>query len=185
MPRSSDPDKAKRQDANLLSGLSPDAEVRERQMANLTSGRTTHGATSGKQLEALAEQHEAELAVDYPLMDRRRRALLADRLARVELASTWTREHGIAPSAGGKRKGETWPIVDRLERWASRAEDMLAAAEQQQREASQAGGGDTLTSIAAELTAGDEQPADAELANGSDTATGRPASAAADAESPS
>ena len=144
-----------RQTANLLRGHSPDPAVAARQRANLTPGRKDlHGAYSPALLGPLAEQHEAELAADYPRMDRRRRALLADRLARVELASAWTRQHGITPQTKGKGFGETHPIVDRLERWSARCEDMLGQAEAQ-REAGGGSPGETLESIARELAEGE------------------------------
>ena len=58
-----------RQTANLLRGHSPDPAVAARQRANLTPGRKDlHGAYSAALLGPLAEQHEAELAADYPRM---------------------------------------------------------------------------------------------------------------------
>lgn len=156
MPKSSDPVAAGRQRANLLRGASPNPDGRARQLANLQRGREgLHRAYSPKHLAPLQEKHDAELAQDYPNLDRRRRALLADRLARVELASAWTREHGITPMTRGKRHAEAYPIVDRLERWASRAEDMLAVAQQGEREAG-ANHGQTLAQYEAELLAAGE-----------------------------
>lgn len=134
MARSTDPRKAARQSANLIRGISADPEIRARQVAKLQR-RHVHGAQGGEKLERLRERHEAELAADYPQLDPRRRALLADRLGRIELASRFVAEHGIGP--GTKvRRGEVWPITDKLEQWARAAEHLLAAAE-----AERAGGG--------------------------------------------
>jgi hypothetical protein len=147
MARSTDPIKAARQRANLLQGISSDLAVRAKQIAKLVPGaRLTHGAKGGVQLEAARVRHDRELGHDYPGLDHRRRALLADRLARIELVSAFVAEHGIGP--GTKvRRGEVYAIVDKLESWSRAAEVMLTAAE-----AGQAGTvGVTLESIASEL----------------------------------
>ena len=134
MAQSLDPAKRARQRQNLLRGISSDPETRARQVARLVPGsHRTHGATGGAALEAARGRHEAELAEDYPRMDRRRRAMLADRLARVEAAAAFVAEHGIGP--GTKvRRGEVWAITDKLEQWARAAEHLLALAEGQRAE---------------------------------------------------
>lgn len=154
MPTSDDPAKRARQRANLLPGLSSDPEARARQLANLQSGNVKHAALGGKALDETRARHERELAEDYPLLDRRRRAILADRLARVELASKWVAEKGLGPR--GKKAGQVFPIADRLESWSRRCEDMLAAAEAEAAEAAAQGHGTSLEAIAAELAAGDD-----------------------------
>lgn len=114
-----------------------------------------HGVYSDR-LEPLREQNETALASDYPAMDYRRRALLADRLARIELASAWVREHGVVKRTTSKvQRGDVFPIVDRLERWASRAEDLLSAAEAEKRERGRAPV--SLEDVVAELMAGDDE----------------------------
>ena len=117
MARSTDPIKAARQSANLISGISPDPAVRAKQIAALVPGaRLTHGRRAVRSWKRPAERHDRELAHDYPGLDHRRRALLADRLARIELASAFVAEHGIGP--GTKvRRGEVWNVVDKLEQW--------------------------------------------------------------------
>jgi hypothetical protein len=128
MAQSEDPAKRARQQANLLKGISRDRAVRARQIRALTPGKHVHGARAGPQLEESRRLHEQELAVDYPALDRRRRALLADRLSRIQLASLWVGEHGITPD-GKAHRGETYAIVDKLDTWATLAENLLAAAE--------------------------------------------------------
>lgn len=152
MPASTDPAKAARQRANLLRGPSADPTAASRSAANLRRGNPSHGAHAGARLAELRDEHDAALLRDYPEFDPRRRRLLADRLARIEAASDWTGDQGLMSTAKGKR-GDVWPVVAHLERWASRAEDMLAQAEREHREAKD-GKGDTLASIAQELAAG-------------------------------
>lgn len=152
MPSSRDPAKAARQRANLLRGPSSDPTAAVRSASNLRRGNPSHGAHAGARLAELRDQHDAALLHDYPELDPRRRRLLADRLARIEAVSDWTGDHGLMSTAKGRR-GDVWPVVAHLERWASRAEDMLAQAEREQREAKD-GRGDTLDSITRELVAG-------------------------------
>jgi hypothetical protein len=131
---------------------------RERALANLRpDARSTHGAHAGARLAELRERHDVELARDYPAMDDRRRKLAADRLARIEVASAWLDAHGLTRSsaARGSSAGDLYPIVSHLERWSSRAEDLLAAAEQEQREHAGSAGVPTLEQIRLEYQRGE------------------------------
>jgi hypothetical protein len=86
----------------------------------------THGAESEHRLAPVRERHVAELRRDLPKLDARRLALLADRLARVELATVWLdRQDGIVRN----RDGEIYAVADRVERWATAAEKVLAEVE--------------------------------------------------------
>ena len=81
-----------------------------------------HGATSELRLAPRREHHARQLVIDFPNLDDRRRALLADRLARIDLASQWLDEQsGVVRN----KRGEIYPIVDRLEKWVRAAEDRL------------------------------------------------------------
>ena len=83
-------------------------------------------------------------------MDARRRALLSDRLARLEVAATWIAQHGLGPDVAARR-GEVWALTHRVEQWARRAEDLLAAAEAERQTASVP----TLEQVTAEILAGE------------------------------
>lgn len=89
------------------------------------------GATSELTLAPLRAELDLELAGDYPELDGRRRAILADRLARLALAWRWLDEQ---PSIVRDGKGRIYDIADRVERWASRAEAILAELEAEQRQ---------------------------------------------------
>ena len=117
-----------------MGGLSTDPAKRDRQLSNLKpNAHGSHGCYDIARLAPVRERHEQELLRDYPHLDGRRRAILADRLARFELATAWVQEHGIVRS----RRGDAFPIVDRLERWGARCEDMIGQAEAEDREARQ------------------------------------------------
>src|SRR5579859_226971 len=86
------------------------------------------GATSEHALAPIRRELEPAIAADYPTLDARRRALLAELLAQVDLATRWLDEHGIMRDGRG-RKGEVWDLVDRRERWMKRAWSILAELE--------------------------------------------------------
>lgn len=89
-----------------------------------------HGATSERRLAPLRDHHAAELRRDYPHLDGRRLALLADRLARLDAARTWLdAQEGIVRN----KAGDVYPVVDRVEKWANRAEAVLATVEAEAR----------------------------------------------------
>jgi len=66
MPKSSDPEKAKIQAANLLHGRHPDPEVQKRREANLRPGRQSHGAYVAAMTAPLEAEHQARLRDRYP-----------------------------------------------------------------------------------------------------------------------
>ena len=84
------------------------------------------GAWSEQLLRPLRERHARELAEDYPHLDPRRLAILADRLARMDSARAWLDQMGgVVRDADGTVFG----VVKELERWANRAEAVLGEAE--------------------------------------------------------
>jgi hypothetical protein len=89
------------------------------------------GATSELALAPLRVALDLELAADYPTLDARRRTILADRLARLALAWRWLDEQ---PGIVRDDDGHVFDIADRVEKWASRAETILAELEAEQRE---------------------------------------------------
>lgn len=90
-----------------------------------------HGATSELSLAPVRTEMDVELAADYPNLDNRRRALLADRLARVALARTWLDSRGVVRDD----EGRVFDVVVQLERWSTRAEELLRELEDESRAA--------------------------------------------------
>lgn len=90
----------------------------------------TNGAHSQQRLAPLREHHAAELRRDFPELDDRRLALLADRLARLDAARAWLDEQG---GIVRNKHGEPFPIVDRVEKWAAATERRLDAIEAERR----------------------------------------------------
>ncbi|MEX0993434.1 MAG: hypothetical protein WDZ37_05505 [Solirubrobacterales bacterium] len=90
------------------------------------------GATAELALAPLREYHVAELRRDYPNLDDRRLSLLADRLARIDLASRWLDEQD---SIVRDKRGRVYDVVDRLEKWSSVAERVLAEVGREHRQA--------------------------------------------------
>jgi hypothetical protein len=80
-------------------------------------------------LAPVRERHLAELSRDYPKLDSRRLVLLADRMARIEASMDWLDKNGLVRNA----KGDPHPLVKFVERWATRAENLLEAAEHEHR----------------------------------------------------
>lgn len=91
-----------------------------------------HGVHSERRIAPLRERHLAELRESYPRLDTRRLILLADRFARIEAASVWLDAQGVIVR---NDEGEVFPVVKELERWSSRAEQVLAEAEAEHRQA--------------------------------------------------
>jgi hypothetical protein len=89
------------------------------------------GATGELSLAPVRVEMDIELARDYPHLDDRRRALLADRLARIALARTWLDGRGVVRDD----EGRVFDVVDRLEKWSSRSETLLAGLEEEARAA--------------------------------------------------
>jgi hypothetical protein len=104
---------------------------------NVAAGKSL--ATSELALAPLRRELDLELAVDYPELDSRRRSLLADRLARVALAWRWLdrQPEGIVRDGDGR----VFDVVDRAEKWAARAEQILGELEEERRGARPASSG--------------------------------------------
>jgi len=90
----------------------------------------SHGATSELTLAPLREAAARELRQDYPHLDGRRLAILADRLARLESARLWLDAQGGVVRS---RQGDVFAVVDRIEKWSNTAEQRLAEAEAEAR----------------------------------------------------
>ncbi|MFA9269965.1 MAG: hypothetical protein ACEQSX_04290 [Baekduiaceae bacterium] len=121
--------------------LSDDPEKRARQLANLRRGnpapqgntrRLVHGGRtrSEQTLEPLRTEMAVGLRRDYPGLDDRRLAILADRLARMESARRWL--DGQDGVVRGK-DGEPFPVVALIETWGRQAEKILAELEAERR----------------------------------------------------
>ena len=102
--------------------------------------RLQHGTRSERMLAPVREQHARGLAERYPWMDPARRALQAQRLAQIDLASAWLDEQGTVvrneegdifnvaaswlggcrrPSSGSRRRRRSGVSVARMTRWRS------------------------------------------------------------------
>lgn len=91
-------------------------------------GQGSHNAQAEGALAPLREHHARELACDFPDLDDRRRAILADKLARIECAAGWLDTQGTV--VADPVRGETFPVVDRLESWTNVAWRLLEQAGQ-------------------------------------------------------
>lgn len=89
-----------------------------------------HGATSEQQLGPLRQNDALELSQSFPELDKRRVAILADRLARLESAWTWLDGQG---GVVRNSEGDVFPVPDRLEKWAVVAELRLAQAKDERK----------------------------------------------------
>ena len=109
--------------------LSKDPVRRAKQLENLRpAGALKHGATSERKLAPLRAQHRAALLRRVPQLDAQRRSLLADLLARIELAGEFIDVHGLM-----RNTRETHPVLELLSRWERRAWEMLSALEAEHR----------------------------------------------------
>jgi len=77
------------------------------------------------------EQHIAVLKQDYPHLDDRRLVLMADRLARIDLATAWIEKQR---SLVYSKQGDVFQVVQLVEKWSQRAEQVLKEAEQEARQ---------------------------------------------------
>jgi hypothetical protein len=112
-------------------GLSRDPRARQKQLANLRPGAAIkHGGSSQLLLEPLRERHRCELKADYPHLDGRRLAILADLLASLELACGYLDRRGLVAD---RRTLEVRPIVAHVDRWRREAWSMLAQLDAEQR----------------------------------------------------
>jgi hypothetical protein len=91
-----------------------------------------HGARTPQLVAPRREQHLAVLRADYPHLDERRLALMADRLARIDLATAWIEKQ---KSLVYDKQGNVFQVAREVEKWAARAEQVLAEAEKEGRKA--------------------------------------------------
>lgn len=89
-----------------------------------------HGARTEQLVAPRREQHIAVLRADYPHLDDRRLALMADRLARIDLATAWIEKQ---KSLVYDKQGNVFQVAREVEKWAARAEQVLAEAEKEGR----------------------------------------------------
>jgi transposase-like protein len=87
----------------------------------------THGATHEPTLAPRREHHARDLRRRYPDLDDLRLTILADRMARLDVATRWLDERGVVRDA----RGNVFPVVDRVETWGNRVERLVAALEQE------------------------------------------------------
>jgi hypothetical protein len=88
----------------------------------MPSAATTHGTNSETFLAPLRSRLTVELHDDFPWLDDRRLALLADLLARIELGSRWLDAKGTVVR---NRSGDAYPIAMLVEKWSARADALL------------------------------------------------------------
>lgn len=89
-----------------------------------------HGTRSERSLAPIRSRHAASLAATYPHIDERRLALLADRLAVVELAAAWLDDKGTIMRT---KSGQVFDVADRLAKWNAAAWRMLSELEAERR----------------------------------------------------
>lgn len=85
-----------------------------------------HGAKTEALVAPRRAQHIAVLKQDYPHLDDRRLALMADRLARIDLATAWIEKQR---SLVYSKQGDVFQVVQLVEKWSQRAEQVLKEAE--------------------------------------------------------
>jgi transposase-like protein len=92
------------------------------------SGNTrsmTHGATHEPRLGPRREHHARDLRRRYPALDELRLTILADRMARLDVASRWLDERGVVRDA----RGNVFPVVNAVEEWGRRVENVVSRLE--------------------------------------------------------
>lgn len=89
-----------------------------------------HGAKTEQLVAPRREAHLTVLREDYPHLDERRLILMADRLARIDLATAWLEQQ---KSLVANKQGDVYPVAREVEKWAARAEQVLAEAEKESR----------------------------------------------------
>jgi hypothetical protein len=162
MGKSSDPAAAERQKAHLLRGVSPNPHAAARQRANLQRGRHDGaGDTSEQALEPLRDRALELERVRYHGKldpDDGRLHSLADRKARWASAAAWLDEMGRTYGLGvvRDRKGNVFPVVDRIEKWRNGIDRLEAEIRAELREAA-ANQGPTLAQYEAQLLDAGEQ----------------------------
>src|SRR5437762_359976 len=108
--------------------LSSDPAAKRNQLANLRRGPVEHGAYARRRLAPVRARHAEELRRDFPALDDRRLSLLADCLARCEVAARWLDRRGRVVKDD---TGEVFPVVRELARWGQQAWGMIGEVEQE------------------------------------------------------
>ncbi len=109
------------------SGVATDAAIRHVAPKGNTRA-VKHGAKTEQLVAPRREAHMIRLRDDYPHLDDRRLALLADRLARIDLATAWLEKQ---KSLVHNKQGDVYRVAELVEKWAARAEAVLAEAEKE------------------------------------------------------
>jgi len=81
-----------------------------------------HGLNSEVALAPVRAKHIVSLSERYPDLDELRLALLADRLARIEMACAWLDTQGDVVR---DEHGHIYKVVAHVEKWVSKAESVL------------------------------------------------------------
>jgi hypothetical protein len=140
MGRPSDPDPLARRRAGLLQGVSPRPAAAARQRANLLKGKPI--STGDNSEQALAPLRERALEIERERYaglldpDDGRLHSLADRKSRVASGTAWLDMRGEEDGLGvvRDRKGNVWPVVDRLDKWRAGIDKIEAEIRQELRE---------------------------------------------------
>lgn len=111
---------------------------------------TKHGVDSEIRLAPLRVEGERWARGRWPWLDDARVALVADLMARTELARRWIEAQGTVVR---NKAGEVYPVVDRLERWSARLDDLIGRLDRETAERDKVNPIAELAAIAAEVEA--------------------------------
>lgn len=103
-----------------MSGAPADFLGREAEPGN--SRALTHGTKSERKIAPLRQRHLEKTKRKFPDLDDERAVLLAELLAKVDLAMAYVDRKGIIRS---DRTGAVWPVVIQAEKWEARAMALL------------------------------------------------------------
>jgi hypothetical protein len=108
----------------------------------------THGVYSERRIGPVREEYARGLAASYPRIDPARRALQAQRLAQIDLASAWLDSRGTVVR---DEKGQVFDVADKLARWWAAAERWFADADAESRQPDVNGGLEALVERGAKI----------------------------------
>lgn len=103
---------------------------------NGNAAAVKHGAKAEIQLRPVREELDRGFSQAYPDLSPERRAILADRCARLLAARAFIDEKGVLADA---ELGEPWPILQRVEQWERMVDRTLAELEQRRRKSDEPG----------------------------------------------
>lgn len=129
----------------------------------------THGTHSAAILGPLRERHARELREDFPKLDGRRLALLADLLSRIDAGTTWLDAQG---GIVRDHRGEVFPVVDRVATWGTTAWKLIGEAAKEHLSDVPSSQRLLLLEKAASYAAGSEGPGFEEVTGPSESAAG-------------